>query len=55
MQNKEKSCFVYFLCAAHSITESWRARAPIDPARCYLAVGFPPPGCAAAAKGAGVH
>ena len=35
--------------------ESWRARAPIDPARCYFAVGSPPPGRAQAAKGAGVH
>jgi hypothetical protein len=41
--------------ATPGITESWRARAPIDPARCYLAVGSPSPGCAAAAKGTGVH
>ncbi len=27
----------------------------IDPARCGVAVGFPSPGCAAAAKGTGVH
>ena len=44
-----------FRKATPGITESWRARAPIDPARCYLAVGFPPPDCAAAVKGAGVH
>jgi hypothetical protein len=36
-------------------TEKWLARAPIDPAHCYLAVGSPSPGRAAAAKGTGVH
>jgi hypothetical protein len=37
------------------IMESWRVRAHIDPARCFIAVGFPSPGCAVAAKGTGVH
>ena len=44
-----------FRKATPGIMESWRARAPIDPARCYFAVGSPPPGRAQAAKGAGVH
>lgn len=44
-----------FRKATPGITESWRARVPIDPARCYLAVGFPPPGRAVAAKGTGVY
>ena len=35
--------------------ESWRVRVPIDPARCFSAVGSAPPGGAAAAKGGGVH
>ena len=35
--------------------ESWRARAPIDPAHCFIAVGSPSPGRAVAAKGTGVH
>jgi hypothetical protein len=37
------------------IMESWRVRAHIDPARCSIAVGFPSPGRAVAAKGTGVH
>jgi hypothetical protein len=44
-----------FRKATPGISELWRARAPIDPARCYLAVGSPSPGCAVAAKGTGVH
>ena len=44
-----------FRKATPGIMESWRARVPIDPAHCFSAVGFPPPGCAAAAKGTGVH
>jgi len=51
--------------ATLGIMVSWRARAPslfpsgidgkIDPARCSVAVGSTSPGCAAAAKGGGVH
>jgi len=41
--------------ATPGIMESWRARAPIGPARCFIAVGFPSPGRAVAAKGTGVH
>ena len=37
------------------IIESLPARAHIDPAACYLDVGSFHPGCAAAAKGTGVH
>ena len=44
-----------FRKATPGIRELWRARAPIDPARCYLAVGSPSPGRAVAAKGTGVH
>ncbi|PMP88381.1 MAG: hypothetical protein C0172_02745 [Caldisphaera sp.] len=33
------------------ITESSRARAPIDPAVCFIDVGFSHPGSAAASKG----
>jgi len=35
--------------------ESWPPRVHIDEAHCFSAVGSPPPGCAEAAKGAGVH
>ena len=37
------------------ITELSRPRAHIDGAACYIDVGFSYPGCAEAAKGAGVH
>ncbi|OYT57073.1 MAG: hypothetical protein B6U68_02330 [Candidatus Aenigmarchaeota archaeon ex4484_14] len=41
--------------ATLGIMVSWRVRVHIDPARCGVAVGSPSPGCAAAAKGTGVH
>lgn len=41
--------------ATTGIMVSWRVRVRIDPARCGVAVGWSSPGCAAAAKGAGVH
>jgi len=44
-----------FRKATPGIMESWRARAPIDPAHCFIAVGSPSPGRAVAAKGTGVH
>ena len=44
-----------FRKATPGIMESWRARAPIGPAHCFIAVGFPSPGRAVAAKGTGVH
>ena len=37
------------------ITELSRLRAQIDGAACYIDVGSSYPGCAAAAKGGGVH
>ena len=37
------------------ITELSRPRVHIDGAVCYIAVGSSYPGCAAAAKGGGVH
>ena len=37
------------------ITELSRPRVHIDGAVCYIDVGSSYPGCAAAAKGAGVH
>ena len=44
-----------FRKATPGIMESWRARAPIDPAHCFIAVGSPSPGRAVATKGTGVH
>lgn len=41
--------------ATSGIMESWPLRVHIDEAHCFSAVGSPPPGCAVAAKGAGVH
>lgn len=35
--------------------ESWPPRVHIDEAHCFSAVDSPPPGCAVATKGAGVH
>ena len=37
------------------ITELSRSRVHIDSAVCYIVVGSSYPGCAAAAKGGGVH
>ena len=41
--------------AISGITELSRLRARIDDAACYFIVGSSHPGCAAAAKGTGVH
>jgi len=42
-------------CAVDFLSLSRRCREQIDPACCGVAVGSSSPGCAAAAKGAGVH
>ena len=41
--------------ATPGVTESSRARVHIDPEACFLIVGSPYPGRAAAAKGGGAH
>ena len=53
---------VSFLMEVHSVRKATlgvtglsRARAPIDPAVCHIAVGSSHPGCAVATKGGVVH
>ena len=41
--------------ATSGIMGPWPVKAHIDPARWCVVVGSPSPGCAAAAKGTGVH